>query len=198
MVQQNPLTFAAAGRPFPGEVVSGDAWHVDWHASSCRIAVIDGLGHGPEAAAAAEAATDILAANPQLSPGPALEACHVALRGTRGAAMWVGSIDMDTGRVVYAGVGNVEAHLWQEGKQVRLIGQRGIVGAALPHIRAYDVSLANRWVLVVCTDGLRERFNLEDTPTPVRSDPRKLADTLLEEWGRSTDDALVVVIGPAS
>jgi serine phosphatase RsbU (regulator of sigma subunit) len=194
VVQQSPLIFAAAGHPFPGELVSGDAWHIDWHASTCRIAVIDGLGHGPEAAAASEAATVTLTQNPRLPPASALEACHLALRGTRGAAMWVGSIDVDSGRLVYAGVGNVEARLWQVGKQVRLIGQRGIVGATLPHIRAYDAALADGWVLVVYTDGLRERFNLEDTPALVRNDPRNLADTLLKDWSRATDDALVVVI----
>ncbi len=59
-----PVAVAVAARPYPGETVSGDAWQIDWHESVCRIALIDGLGHGSQAAAAALAAVAALAAEP--------------------------------------------------------------------------------------------------------------------------------------
>ena len=101
MVEQ-PLIIAAAGRPRLGETVSGDHWAVDWDGFACRVAVIDGLGHGPEAAQAAEAAVATLAAHPELPPDEALRRCHVALKGTRGAAISIARVEPDTRRLAYA------------------------------------------------------------------------------------------------
>ena len=129
------LIIAADGRPCRGEAVSGDGWSVDWDGTACRVAVIDGLGHGPEAARATEAAIAVLSAHPSLPADEALRRCHSALRGTRGAAISVARIEPDAGRLVYAGVGNVEARLWRDGTQDRPIAYRGIVGVTLPTIR---------------------------------------------------------------
>lgn len=49
-----PIQIGVAERPHPAETVNGDAYAVHWTGSgrdmTCRITVIDGLGHGPEAA----------------------------------------------------------------------------------------------------------------------------------------------------
>src|SRR6202012_819822 len=37
----------------PGERESGDAWGVLWRAGTITVVIMDGLGHGPEAAQAA-------------------------------------------------------------------------------------------------------------------------------------------------
>lgn len=50
------IEVAGATRPRPGEQRCGDAWlHLDLGDASL-LAIVDGLGHGPEAAAAASAA----------------------------------------------------------------------------------------------------------------------------------------------
>ncbi|HEY1633585.1 MAG TPA: hypothetical protein VGF64_02425, partial [Acidimicrobiales bacterium] len=58
------LEWAVAARPFPGESVSGDQSVVRVSETEALLAVIDGLGHGPEAATAAEHAVDVLRENP--------------------------------------------------------------------------------------------------------------------------------------
>ncbi|MGN6813175.1 MAG: hypothetical protein ACTHMP_20100, partial [Thermomicrobiales bacterium] len=57
-------------------MVSGDLWSVQWAAGACRIAVIEGLGHGSPAHAAALAAVAALAAAPALPPDGALARCQ--------------------------------------------------------------------------------------------------------------------------
>src|SRR5947199_391590 len=89
----------------PVAELAGDLWAVDWHADTCRIAVVDGLGHGPAAAAAALAAREVLAAHPDLAPEPALRLLHQALRGTRGAAISIAQIETAANQLIYAGVG---------------------------------------------------------------------------------------------
>src|SRR4051794_33137377 len=110
-----PLAIAIASRPVPGESANGDGYLVSWHDGCCRLIVIDGLGHGGPAAEATEAARAVLSARPELEPVAALEACHRALAGTRGAAMAAAWLDIERGRLSYAGIGNVEARVWQDG-----------------------------------------------------------------------------------
>lgn len=196
-VADQPVRVAAATRPYPGETVNGDAWRVDWHDGTCRIAVIDGLGHGVDAARAADAALDLLAARPELAPDEGLRACHGALAGTRGGVMLVARIDLPNRELVYAGVGNVDAHLWQDGRQQRLVAYRGIVGTATPTIRPFSVPLSGQWLLLIHTDGVRDRFEVEKLPDALLADPQRLADGILLDWGRRTDDATVVVAAPS-
>src|SRR5437764_693445 len=105
------LTTAAATRCFPGEAVSGDAWTVERSEGAYRLTVIDGLGHGPEAAEAAATAKQTLEAHPDLEPAAAVMACHSALSHTRGAAILTAQLDLDRHVLTYAGIGNVEGRL---------------------------------------------------------------------------------------
>lgn len=189
------ITIAAATRPYPGESANGDAWTVQWHNGACRIAVIDGLGHGPDAAAAAQAAVAALAAQPQLLPEAALRICHDALRGTRGAAISVGTVDAAGSQLTYAGVGNVEAHLWGASQRQRLIAYRGIVGTILPTLRTFTLDLPPAWLLIVHTDGISARFTLPAPGEGLPEDHQQFANELLLHRGRQTDDATVVVAG---
>jgi serine phosphatase RsbU (regulator of sigma subunit) len=192
------LTIGSASCIYPGETVNGDAWRVDWHEGVCRVALIDGLGHGPAAAHAAEAALRVLAERPALGPAEALRACHGALGGTRGAAISVASIDAAGSLLVFAGVGNVDGHLYQDSNQVRLVAYRGIIGAVMPLVRAVPYELQSGWLLVMHTDGVRARFRLEDVPAEMRADPQQLADGIMADWRRTTDDATIVVLQGAA
>ncbi|MBI3971712.1 MAG: SpoIIE family protein phosphatase [Chloroflexi bacterium] len=203
------LRVAAATRPYPGESTNGDAWSVAWHGDVCRIGVVDGLGHGPAAAAAAAAAVGALEAVPGMDVVEAIRVCHEALRGTRGAAISIAQIDTAARRLTYAGVGNVEARLWQEGRQQRPISFRGIAGVALPTFRPVAFDLSPAWLLVLHTDGISVRFDLKalatlapwlpsglSSATPHAApapDPRAIAGEILERWARPADDATVVV-----
>jgi hypothetical protein len=190
------VRIGAASRTFPGESANGDGWAATWDGAACRLTVVDGLGHGPEAAAATRAALDALAARPALPPGDALRACHAALGGTRGAAISVARIEPARRHLSFAGVGNVEARLWANGPTgpaSRPIAYRGIVGSALPTVRVADYDLADGWLLILHTDGVSARFELDAAGGRGAIDPQALAETLLARWGRQTDDATAVV-----
>jgi phosphoserine phosphatase RsbX len=190
------LLIAAATRPYPGEAVNGDAWQADWHDGRCRIAVIDGLGHGSAAAAAAQAALAVLAANPALPPDRAIRQCHAALHGTRGAVMLVAQIDRDATVLTIAGVGNVEARLWREGRSERLGTDRGIVGGVLPTLHPLVRPLVAPWLLLIHTDGVSHRFRLDEATAADAGPVDEIAAAILERWARATDDATVVVAQP--
>jgi serine phosphatase RsbU (regulator of sigma subunit) len=188
-----PVIVAAASRPYPGETTNGDAWQVDWQGERCRIAVIDGLGHGPAAALAASAAREALGRAPELLPDEGLRVCHRALANTRGAAISIASIDVVEHRLIYAGVGNVDGDLWQFGRREHLVAYRGIVGVVLPTLRSFSFPLPPEWLVVMHTDGVRAHFNLQGLSEARLADPQQLAEEILRTWARPTDDATVVV-----
>ena len=160
------------------------------------MAVVDGLGHGPHAAAAARAALDALDRKPTLRPVKALLACHDALAGTRGAALSVAWIEPGV-QLTIAGVGNVEARLWHAGRTQRPIVQRGIVGSAMPRLTEAVFQLGDSdWVLVLHTDGVSSRCDPWSLPAFEARAMQELADGLVGRWGQSTDDATAVVVAP--
>lgn len=191
------LLTAAATRPYPGESANGDAWQLDGADGCYRLALVDGLGHGPEAAVAAHAALATLAAHPALGPADSVRACHQALTGTRGAVISVVCLDLLAGVLRFAGIGNVEVQLWQRGRVEHLMADRGIVGAVMRTMREVSYPLDTDWVLVLHTDGIRGRFDLAALPAFQQRNMANLATGILTEWWRSQDDATVVVARPA-
>lgn len=188
------IEWAWAGFALEGDA-SGDVHVVAEFGDGVLVGVIDGLGHGVEAAAAARAAAGVLAA----SAGEPLDAlvarCHEALRGTRGAVMSIASLEVRARRMTWAGIGNVEAFLARGGARARgrdaSIGlQGGIVGYHLPTLRASTVPISPGDVLTMATDGIRSGFADEVSP---RGSPRDIADAILARHARGTDDALVLV-----
>ena len=124
-----------------------------------------------------------------------MRACHAALRGTRGAAASAAYLDHATDTLTFAGIGNVEARLWRPAKTDRLICYRGILGSALPTVRSFTAPLGHSWVLAMHTDGVSARFDFEQVSAfQDGADAQGIAEAILSEWARVTDDATVVVI----
>ncbi|HEX3723079.1 MAG TPA: SpoIIE family protein phosphatase [Nitrolancea sp.] len=192
-MDSNSLTIVGASRPHPNETSNGDGWVVHRLGDIYRLTVIDGLGHGPAAAAATGAALARLETAVTVDPAEVLRVCHDALSGTRGAVMLVACINPSVGQLRFAGVGNVEARLRQNGDENRLVSYRGIVGVILPTIRTFEFELSPDWLLVVHTDGIASRFDLaaELDGEIVSAD---WAQRFLERWARLTDDATVVAV----
>ena len=188
------IAVAGATRPYPGEFANGDAWCLTWHEGRCRVALIDALGHGEEAAAVAAVAEAALSAHPASDPVAGMHACHRALAGTRGAVIAIAQIDPVAASMTYVGVGNTEALLWQGGRPERPVGYRGVVGLTVRTVRPFTFALQPDWLLVLHTDGVSARFDLARLAID-RNEPQALADAILARWARPTDDATVVVAG---
>jgi negative regulator of sigma-B (phosphoserine phosphatase) len=188
------VTYAIAARPLLGQDVSGDLEVVASFAGGVLLAVIDGLGHGREAAAAARLAADVLEAHAGAAPVDLVSLCHDALRGTRGAALLIVSLSAGARSATWVGIGNVEG--WRcrwdaAGKLQReaLISFPGVVGYQLPRLRGRSADIARGDKLVLATDGVRPEFIGEIAE---QGEPAHIATTILERYGRSNDDALVL------
>jgi hypothetical protein len=103
------VEWAVATRSLPGETESGDLHLVAPFPGGVLLAAVDGLGHGPEAAAVARLAVATLEAHAGEPLARLLLRCHEALRGSRGAVMTVAMFREADRLLTWQGVGNVEA-----------------------------------------------------------------------------------------
>jgi negative regulator of sigma-B (phosphoserine phosphatase) len=186
------------GRPHAEERVSGD------HASICRpddggtlvLAVSDGLGHGPPAREASYVAMSAVYAHANESPDGVLRACERALGGTRGVVMAVSRIDEGSGSMQAASIGNVELQVCRPRDARRFGGSSAIVGGkgnrpVKP--RTETVTLAPDDLVILSTDGISSKLSIEQDLALLREHPIVIAQRIMERFGKTTDDALVLV-----
>jgi serine phosphatase RsbU (regulator of sigma subunit) len=163
--------------------------------SGVLVAVVDGLGHGGEAAAAAKLAVATMEQHAEEPVITLIQRCHEALKRTRGAAMSVAHFNSAYHTLTWLGVGNVEGVLVRAdshdnpGREtIMLLG--GTIGFRLPTLRATVTTVTPGDTLVFATDGIRSGFVGE----VVREErPKAIADRICNRYGKGTDDALVLV-----
>src|SRR5256885_3512383 len=122
------IEWGVASLALPGEAESGDRHLVKPVGTGVLVAVVDGLGHGAEAAAAAQAAVAALERHATESPVPLIEPCHRALQGTRGVVMSVAGLGRPDRSMTWLGGGDVEGLLVYGGGAARAGVRRGGLG----------------------------------------------------------------------
>lgn len=183
----------------PGETVCGDAWQAELapDGAQLRVLVADGLGHGPEAARAADAAAALLrgraGASPAPSPSAVLNAAHAALRGTRGAAGALALLDTGARIVTFAGAGNIAGRVLSGLEDRSLMSQHGTLGVQVRTLNDLVYPWPPHACVVLHSDGLGTRWQLGPDAALLQCDPGVIAAWLWRDHVRGRDDATVVV-----
>src|SRR5437867_8889756 len=141
------IAWGVASRPSPGEVASGDLHLIQPTMDGVLLAVVDGLGHGDAAIAAAQTAIAVLKRHAEEPLTALVNRCHAALTKTRGAVMTVATLRSFEGQLTWLGVGNVEAILLRVDRQAkarpdRVLLRGGLGGYQLPVLGARSIALA--------------------------------------------------------
>ncbi len=191
---REPSWAGALTRPLTGEQVSGDGYA--WRVVDGRrqLLACDGLGHGPLAAAATEAAIEAFRRAPAGPPATVVQHLHRSMAHTRGAALAVAEPDPVAGLLSYAGVGNIAGSVVDgDGQRRGLVSLPGIAGHQRPTIREYGYPFPPDALLVMHSDGVVDRWQLNDYPGLAGRSPLVVAATLLRDAGTRRDDACVLV-----
>ena len=184
--------WGVASRIYPGERVCGDACVVAPFAGGVLAAVIDGLGHGEEAALAARVAAAAIEPRAGQALRGIVEACHEAMRRTRGAALTLAQVAGDS--LTWIGVGNVEAVLFPAAPgaaRQTIVPRGGVVGYQLPPLREARWPVGPGDVLVLASDGVSSRYC--ERP-PRAAGPEAMALEVLDSYWGGADDALVLAL----
>jgi serine phosphatase RsbU (regulator of sigma subunit) len=188
------LHYWVAVRPLIGQSQSGDQYVVACFDGGVLIAVVDGLGHGDDAAHAAKTAVATLAAHAHDPVTVLLQRCHEDLRKTRGAVMSIASYRAADKTLTWAGVGNVEGLLVRAAAQSRdkphfLLSRGGIVGDRLPSLSPTTLHVHDGDLLLFATDGIGSSFSRDLRPT---EQAPALITHIFTQYAKTTDDALIL------
>jgi anti-sigma regulatory factor (Ser/Thr protein kinase) len=178
---------------YPGEEVNGDGWSVSKSDGQLVFMVVDGLGHGPLAAEAAREAEYIVVKNGSNSPAALLQACHEGLAKTRGAAMAAAAVDFEAGLLRYAGTGNISGSISTQSMSRGLASHNGTVGHNSGRIQEFTYPWTNDSLLIMHSDGINTRWNLNAYPGIRAKHPSLVAAVINRDFNRGRDDATVLV-----
>ena len=183
--------------PKSGEEVSGDAWTASAWEETHRLLVVDGLGHGPDAAMAANAAVRVAGERPELAPDALVSAMHAALRSTRGAAASVASVSARTSSGIYAGVGNIRGFVREQDAVRHLVSHNGTLGQQVRKIQPFDFAFPKNALLVMHSDGIASHWSFDAYPGLARRHPGVIAAVVYRDHARARDDATVAILSRA-
>lgn len=185
---------AAIRLPAPGETVCGDNWLVKALPHGLVVTVADGLGHGPQAQEAGDAAVELAAAAPLDEPvSRTLERVHARLRTTRGAAVAMAHVDTDHAALRYCGIGNIAGRVISGVSDRSLMSQHGTAGVQIRRLQETPGDWPAHAVLVMHSDGLTSRWDLGAARDLLQHHPALLAGWLVLHHLRGRDDATVLV-----
>lgn len=185
-----------AGRPLPGQDVSGDRCVVldtGTGTGTVLFAVLDGLGHGAAAAAAVDRATRVLAENRAEPLDVLMVLCHRAMSDTRGAAVTLALFGAE--ETQWLGVGNIDSIVLTAGPtgpqvSATALQSGGIVGYRLPStLQPQTVPVRPGDLLLMSTDGVEAE---PGQGVDLAKSTADIAQELLSRHAKDTDDALVL------
>lgn len=182
-------------RPFAGETASGDLAVTRGLRGGMLFAVIDGLGHGVEAEAAARRAEQVLLDAESGDLAGLMQACHARLQGTRGAVMSIAYFEPARETLHWLGIGNVEGVLFHRDPRPAareyLLRQAGVVGGHLPRLHVAESVARPGDLLLLATDGIQAGFvDAVAIDQPVA----RMSARILDRYGDGRDDALILAV----
>ena len=171
-----------------------------WWATSERIvmAVVDSLGRGPDEAYAVNLAMACIGGGLERSFAEIFTACDARLRNTRGVALAVAMIDLASGALTMASVGNVRGVLLSANKEYRMGVTAGIAGGDHARLNPLIKKLSSGDVLMLCSDSVNVLSSLRETLASSAPYAREQALAVLHQWARADDDAAVLIYHHAS
>jgi anti-sigma regulatory factor (Ser/Thr protein kinase) len=182
----------------PGERESGDAWGVLWDAGTITVVIMDGLGHGPEAAAAAaNGLHEVAARSGADDPVALLGRMDRRLLGGRGAVAAVARLSQR--ELAFGGVGNIGARLGPNGRSHGLVSSMGTLGLGQ---RLRPQATVAPWdahsLFTAHTDGIRPSWDLSRYPGVTRHDLAVMAALIWRDAATRGDDSAIVITATAA
>lgn len=176
-----------------GESVCGDGWLFKTNQDTDWLMVTDGLGHGVFAAEAAREAERVVSETTSNSPAAIMADVHDALKKTRGAAAAITVIDRRRGTLCFAGLGNISAVLANGEGSRGLASYNGTAGHQMSKVQEFTFPWADDSTLIMHSDGLGSRWNLNDYPGLLNKHPSLIGAVLYRDFSRERDDVTVLV-----
>lgn len=193
-IPEEVIEYGVISLPKPEGLKNGDEYVVkEYNGDSVLLSVIDGEGHGLAAHEAGIIAKDIIEDNYRLPLNELMIKIHEALLREKGRGAVVVLCRLLPNSLEYLGLGDTEAMVIAEGNLAvfNRPGELGKMQIRLPDLRPLIFNCPRKVVIVIFSDGIKKRFRAEDLP--LEKNAQSIADFILKNFWRITDDGTVLV-----
>jgi anti-sigma regulatory factor (Ser/Thr protein kinase) len=178
--------------PKPTEVACGDGFFYKVTDDYYKLFLGDGLGHGAEAAAAVLKAGEAFDECQENDPVDIIRSINDQVKKTRGLVGTVAVFNVSSRSWRICGVGNISTKIYGPSMLKSHMSYNGIIGLNVPNtLNAQEIAHERGQYLVMCSDGLKSRWDTIKYPGIVRYDLSLLAASLMKDFARYTDDMSV-------
>ena len=184
----NEIDYFFSARTLQGEEECGDLGIIEVNGNMCFLGVIDAVGHGMIAHEIAVTAEKYLMQNIKSDLVNLIKGLHEHLKQTRGVVLALCRLNIDTGDLVFSGIGNISAKILGP-RHIHLNTQDGIVGYMMTTPKEQRFKLYPGDILVMTSDGVRENFDLIECAELLKSSAEVITRGILERYGKKNDDA---------
>ena len=187
------LNYTTISVNYPGEKICGDGYYVKHSSKGFQIFVGDGLGHGESANEAAQLAIKVFRQTITWDPAEILREIHSKVKKTRGLVATIASVDYKSEVWNVCGIGNINTRIFNGLENKTYTPYNGIIGHNIPRtLNNTIVPYKKHQIIIMHSDGLRTRWNLNDMTSIFKHNPGIIAASLLKENIRGTDDATIL------
>jgi anti-sigma regulatory factor (Ser/Thr protein kinase) len=176
-----------------GERVCGDGYYIKNTGEETQIFLGDGLGHGPHAHEAVETAIEAFKDHDSSQPIDILRHIHQKVKKTRGLVATIAILNHDSQHWKIGGIGNITTRLYQGVFSKNYMSYNGILGLNIPNTMSDYVVEEKHQGIIMCTDGIRTRWDLAKYPSILKYDASIIASAIFKDQARRTDDMTVLV-----
>jgi anti-sigma regulatory factor (Ser/Thr protein kinase)/serine/threonine protein phosphatase PrpC len=187
------VAFGAATRSYRRLPENGDTFVFKQWDRNALAGVIDGLGHGPFAQRASQAARQYIEQHFDQPLDHIFRGTGRACRATRGVVMALARFDLAKEQLTVASVGNIEVRLVSSPQRFNLVVRRGIVGLNAPNPVPAEHPWTAETLLIMHSDGIGTHWDWNDFRELKSAPPAVIANRLLAKLGKTDDDATVIV-----
>lgn len=178
----------------PRETDCGDGYGIQRSDDFVKIFFGDGLGHGEHAKNAVDTARKFFMECRLEEPSEIIREMHENVRRTRGLVTAVAVFDKKKSKWKLCGVGNIAMRMYSGIEYKNYMSYNGTIGMNIPNTIKDTVFPAERnQHLIMCSDGIRSRWDLNIYPSIFKYDNSILAAALYRDFTRGNDDASVVI-----
>jgi len=173
----------------------GDGFFYRLTKDKLSIIVGDGLGHGPEAAKAVNAAIEAFKNIEENNPVEIIRMLHESVKRTRGLVATVAIFNFKEKCWRICGVGNIAARMSSFISSKAYMSYNGIIGHNIPRsLKIHEVPYEPGQTILLCSDGIKTRWDLSKYPAIGKNDLSILTAAIYKDHSRNTDDSSVVAV----
>jgi anti-sigma regulatory factor (Ser/Thr protein kinase) len=179
----------------PRETVSGDGHFVKKTKTGAQILFADGLGHGPQAKESVDRAFEQFSNSEADDPVEIIREIHSHVRRTRGLVASIAVWHNKQREWKICGVGNILNRMYTGIVYKNYLSYNGTIGLNIPSSMKPSVVEGERnQHLIMCSDGIRSRWDITRYPAIHKYDLTMLAGAIYKDYVRGNDDASILIV----